>query len=121
MDAVTRPLSITSSLILLVFSLLSLHAMPAFGSSISVGVTVNFVDTGVRVNTSLADAQVILQALTPASVQISIDATTTTDDRIAIISDTQTLIDVTRPIRTPANAPLETNNKQDWDIAITYF
>lgn len=132
MDAVTRPLSITRPLsgfysgfwlALLAASLLWLVASSTLAASISVGVKVRFVDTGASVKTSLENSQVSLQATTPASVQISLDPSTTTDDRIAVITEAQTLIDLTQS----ANSGVGTHaasthaSDQDWDIAITYF
>ncbi len=128
MDAVTRPLSPLHPLsglwlTLLAASLLWLGASPTLAASTSVGVKVRFVDTGASVKTSLENSQVSLQAATPASVQISLDPSTTADDRIAVITEAQTLIDLTQSAKTNAGTHSESahRSEQDWDIAITYF
>jgi hypothetical protein len=132
MDAVTRPFSIPRPLsgfysgfwlTLLAASLLWLGASPALAASISVGVKVRFVDTGASVKTSLENSQVSLQATTPARVQISLNPTTTTDDRIAVITEAQTLIDLTQSANTSVGTHTESTHgsDHDWDIAITYF
>ncbi len=128
MDAVTRPLSISRPtpgfwLTLLATSILWLVASPALAATASVGVKVRFVDTGASVKTSLEDSQVSLQAITPASVQISLDPSTTTDDRIAIITEAQALIDLAESSKMNIDTGSEPANNadSDWDIAITYF